>query len=247
MHTAGMTIDSDPPTVRNITVGRTARYALLGAAGPQVREVWFVCHGYAQLATRFIERFRPIASPSRLIIAPEGLSRFYPSSATGAHGPASQIGASWMTSEDRGNEVRDYIGYLDALYDLIFASQPRDAVAVCALGFSQGTSTVARWVAAAGARVDQVVLWAGSVPPELTRDEAARLGTKRNPLILVAGTGDRFISQTVLDSQTSALSALGVATDVVRFDGGHEVDSSVLRQVAETFSTRYTQERVSGD
>jgi predicted esterase len=229
---------NDAVTVRNISVRRTARYAVLGAAGPRLKEVWFVCHGYAQLAARFIERFRVIADETRLIIAPEGLSRFYPSSAGGAHGPASQIGASWMTAEDRENEIHDYIGYLDAVYDEVFASIPRESVSVCALGFSQGTSTVARWVVRGAARADQVVLWAGSVPPELSREEASLLTPEGRALILVAGTEDEFITEKVLGAQLSVLSVHGVTTDVIRLSGGHEVQASALTEVAGRFGSR---------
>jgi hypothetical protein len=96
---------------------RTARYATLGRLDESVREVWIVCHGYAQLAGRFIERFRCIAAPHRLIVAPEALSRFYTERGSGFHGPASQIGATWMTSEDREAEIQDYVAYLDALHE----------------------------------------------------------------------------------------------------------------------------------
>lgn len=225
-------------SLNSIAVTRTARYAVLGSATSRLRDVWFVCHGYGQLASRFIERFRPIADPSRLIVAPEALSRFYPSSASGAHGPASQVGASWMTSEDRENEIGDYIAYLNALYDRIFASIDRETVSVCAFGFSQGTSTVARWVSAGHAKAERVVLWAGSVPPELAREQAARLSKADATLVVVAGTEDRFITSKALDAQLSSLAALGVDAEVVRFAGGHEVEADPLKEVASKISAR---------
>src|SRR2546425_5855384 len=75
---------------------RSARYFTLGS--PQhAADVWLVCHGYGQLASRFLERFRPIAAERRCIVAPEGLSRFYLTES-----PAERrVGASWMTREDR--------------------------------------------------------------------------------------------------------------------------------------------------
>lgn len=230
--------DDIPIELRSVTVSRTARYAVIGSPGPGLKEVWFVCHGYAQLARRFIERFRGIADESRMIVAPEALSRFYPASGDGAHGPASQIGASWMTSEDRENEIKDYVAYLDTLYEQIFASVPRSSVSVCALGFSQGATTVARWVAAGAARMDQVIIWAGSLPPELDRESAARLAGSVGRLILVAGTEDRFISTKVLEAQLSALSGLGVATEVVRFSGKHELHAATLVELAGRIAKR---------
>ena len=145
-----------------------------------------------------------------------------------------------MTSEDRENEIKDYVEYLDALYDEVFTSIARESVFVSALGFSQGTSTVARWAGVGRAHMDQVVLWAGSVPPELSREQASRLFTETAPLILVAGTQDKFITGKVLDSQMSALLKLGLSPEVIRFEGGHEVEPATLADVAAKISRRYT-------
>ena len=48
---------------------RSARYFTLGSP-EQAGELWFVCHGYGQLASRFLERFRPIEAEGRCIVAP---------------------------------------------------------------------------------------------------------------------------------------------------------------------------------
>ena len=42
----------------HLEVTRTARYHTLGEAGAATEQVWFVCHGYRQLAARFLIRFR---------------------------------------------------------------------------------------------------------------------------------------------------------------------------------------------
>ena len=65
----------------HLTVPRTARYYTLGEPGPAVRQVWIVCHGYGQLAGRFVRHFEPIEDASRLIVAPEGGRGFYINSA----------------------------------------------------------------------------------------------------------------------------------------------------------------------
>jgi hypothetical protein len=41
--------------------------------------VWFVCHGYGQLAAYFIRHFAFLTenAPATVVIAPEGLSRFH--------------------------------------------------------------------------------------------------------------------------------------------------------------------------
>ena len=57
----------------HLPVQRTARFFTLGEITDELREVWFVCHGYGQLARYFLRNFDPIADKSRLIIAPEAL------------------------------------------------------------------------------------------------------------------------------------------------------------------------------
>src|SRR6266581_2470839 len=80
----------------SFSTARSARYFTLGAP-ERAAEFWFVYHGYGQLASRFLERFRSIESERRCIVAPEGLSRFYLSES-----PAERrVGASWMTRGDR--------------------------------------------------------------------------------------------------------------------------------------------------
>jgi hypothetical protein len=103
----------------HLRVERTARYFTMGAPerAPEggIDELWYVCHGYRQSAERFLGHFRSIGDEHRIIVAPEALSRFYIEPAEGRHGPADRVGASWMTREDRESEIRDYVGYLDAL------------------------------------------------------------------------------------------------------------------------------------
>src|SRR5881396_879853 len=127
----------------HLTVSRTARYFTLGESPRGVEEVWFACHGYAQLAGRFLEKLRVLEDRKRYVVAPEGLSRFYLTES-----PAERrVGASWMTREDRLHEIDDYVRYLDALYREVLGRVDGPAARVAALGFSQGTATVSRWAA----------------------------------------------------------------------------------------------------
>ncbi|MGD8276684.1 MAG: phospholipase, partial [Gemmatimonadota bacterium] len=153
---------------RHIRVTRTARYCTLGDAGPATRQVWLVCHGYGQLAARFLRRFSVLDDGHRYMVAPEALNRFYIRPDPGPHGPGAPVGATWMTREDRLREIEDYVGYLDALTGEIFSLVDRAAVEFIALGFSQGVATICRWAERAPIAPDRIVLWAGSLPDELT-------------------------------------------------------------------------------
>lgn len=204
----------------SIPTSRTARYCTLGTPGSGARDVWFVCHGYGQLAARFLERFRPLESPERCIVAPEGLSRFYLSES-----PAERrVGASWMTREDRLNEIDDYVRYLDAVYAVV--APPPVQRDVTALGFSQGTATVCRWAALGTSRIDRLVLWGGEVPPDL---DITRLRVPR--LILVYGTRDEFFTPKVVAANEARLREHGIRYELLSFDGGHEIHGATLRSL----------------
>jgi predicted esterase len=162
-------------------------------------------------------------------VAPEGLSRFYLEG--GSHGPDSKVGATWMTREDRLAEIEDYVAYLDALHDAVFARVDRTAATLTVLGFSQGTATVSRWVAGGTTRPDRLVLWGGLLPPDLDL-AAAREALARLELVLVAGRRDRFVGEEKLSAQVAALEHVGITARTVRHPGGHRLNADVLRNLA---------------
>jgi predicted esterase len=218
---------------QHITVPRSARYALLGSLDGDLSEVWIVCHGHGQLAARFLTRFLPLERDDRLIIAPEALSRYYLTAPTsGAHSPGSAVGATWMTSEDREAEIADYVMYLDCLYAHIFSRVTRSSVRLWILGFSQGVATVTRWITRSKIDADRVVLWSGSLPPELTRADAAAL-TARAPLTVVSGRRDEYATPERVTAQRDMLTGLGLTFEMISFDGGHEIDAATLAKIAD--------------
>jgi len=220
-----------PIEQHNITVTRTARYAVIGSLDSGADDVWFVCHGFGQLAVRFITRFSALASDTRVIIAPEGLSRYYLNPPTSRHLATSPVGASWMTAEDREAEIQDYVAYLDTLYDQVFARVPRRKAKVTVLGFSQGVATACRWLATGRAEADRVILWAGMLPPELSAEGAAKLA-KHEPLTMVVGRSDQFATDDVVAAEEARLGGFGVPSRSVWFDGGHEVVPELLLDLA---------------
>jgi predicted esterase len=220
------------PAVRttHLRVSRTARIAMIGSAEDAApREVWIACHGYAQLAARFLRRFAAIASPDRVIVAPEALNRFYVDDHTIVHGPDSRVGATWMTREDRLHDIADYIAYLDAVHDHVIAEAGAPAPRVTALGFSQGTATVCRWAAATSRRIDALVCWAGLLPPEL---EPAPALFGRASLHFVFGDADPAVTPAARTRALQRLDDAGLHHAMHTFAGGHEIDEVTLVRVA---------------
>ncbi|HXI65224.1 MAG TPA: hypothetical protein VNH14_12045 [Gemmatimonadales bacterium] len=212
-----------------ITTQRSARYYTLGLAGAATREVWFACHGYAQLAGRFLEKLRVLDDGHRHLVAPEGLSRFYLSESAAER----RVGACWMTREDRLAEIDDYVHYLDAVYAAVFARVDRAAVTVHALGYSQGAATVSRWAGMGTARIDRVVLWGGELPPDLDLSKEPAAGRLRaGRLTFVYGRSDEFITPKIVETTGQRLREHGIPYREMPFDGGHELNASVLTELA---------------
>jgi len=216
-------------TEHHLAIPRTARYHQLGTLSAQTRRVWFVCHGYGQLAAYFVRHFAFIADtdPTAVVIAPEGLSRFY------LRGNGGRVGASWMTSDDRLHEINDHVGFLNRLANNILAACPPD-VHITVLGFSQGTATVSRWLAQALFRPAQLILWAGGFPEDLEPAVAKQL-LQGLALTVVVGTEDEYISAPQIEQLREHLLKQGAAPTLVSFVGKHELNQSVLKELASRF------------
>ncbi|MDQ2666613.1 MAG: phospholipase [Gemmatimonadota bacterium] len=222
-------------TQHSIVVPRTARYYTLGPTHGFPRELWIVCHGYGQLAARFISHFAPLDDGTRLIVAPEALSRFYLDPLPERRGQRDpRVGATWMTREDRLDEIGDYVGYLDLVAGEVRHHLTGASPRIVVLGFSQGTATVSRWLAESDLRADHLVLWSGGIPPEL--DLAHWAGTLRGAAIsLVAGDADEMVTPEAIAHEAERLSSAGVAFHVHKFEGGHTIDAGALAALAEGF------------
>jgi predicted esterase len=227
-------VSSDPsgvaPRAHHIRVQRTARYYLLGGSNATPRTIWFVLHGYGQLASTFIRFFGDLASDDTLIVAPEALSRFYLVSVEKTPARDRPVGATWMTREDRDAEIADYVELLDALHDDVAAGAARGGARVNVLGFSQGAATATRWITHGRANVHRLVLWGGLVPPDA--DLSRGHGSLRSvPLTIVAGRSDEYVTESALAAERARLDAAHIQHELIQFDGGHVISRAVFPQL----------------
>jgi predicted esterase len=135
-----------------------------------------------------------------------------------------------MTTEDRENEIADYVAYLDSLVRRL-ATEVSPQASVTALGFSQGAATVSRWVAAARPSLKALILWGGLLPPEFKTVETLG-GLTAQPLRFVVGTQDRYFGQELVTKEIERLAALQISVETTRFDGGHTIEEATLRSLA---------------
>jgi predicted esterase len=205
-----------------LTVPRTARCVVVGRTADATAE-WYALHGYGQTAEAFTRDCLPLTGGTRLLVVPEGLSRFYVSGGTGP------VGASWMTRDARDAEIRDYVSYLDAVHARLSDSVRARACHV--LGFSQGAATAFRWVVLGAVRPVRLVLWGGGVPADLS-DGQTRGRLTGVEVVLVNGRHDRHVGHASVEADASRLQAMGIPVRVIWFDGGHRMDPGVLGSLA---------------
>ena len=168
----------------------------------------------------FIRKFDPMIDEETLVIAPEGLSRFY----LQGH---KRVGASWMTKEDRLHEIEDQQVYLNRCLKSIRDLLSGASFKIQLLGFSQGAATAWRWILQQSLNIDAFVIWAANPPKEYSQQMDQLL--KRIPMYLIYGTRDEFISPQQGRDLESSLRFRYPHIQILRFDGTHEIHPDGLR------------------
>jgi predicted esterase len=207
-----------------LTISKTARYSTIGSLDDNTTDVWFVIHGYGQLAEFFIQKFQILDNGKTFIVAPEALSKFYLKEFSG------RVGATWMTKEDRENEISDYLNYLNQLYSHVFEGKNPENYRINILGFSQGTATVCRWCMNDSIKYDRLILWAGFfgkgiqdiITPEKLLDK---------DVVAVYGTRDEFLVKINLESYEFDLTNAIPHIEIITFDGTHTIVDEALKKL----------------
>ena len=204
-----------------------ARYFTLGNLSSHTRKIWFVLHGYGQLAQYFIRKFKVLNNGENFVIAPEGLSRFYQQGFDG------RVGATWMTRENRLMDIENYLSYLNALYHHI-VPQKFDRKDVILLGFSQGAATASRWAFQRDRNFQTLILWSGIFPPDPDLP-TARENLKAMEVINIYGEKDPFLNAAKMEEMRNIAHALHTEPRYLQFAGGHDIDEPLLKKLMDSY------------
>lgn len=197
---------------------KTFRYFTIGDPN-KAKRLLYVLHGYAQLAEFFIKKFDTL-SEEYFIVAPEGMHRFYLS------GNSGRIGASWMTKEERENDIEDNINWLNQLDDELCIKYQFEKRII--FGFSQGGATAARWFYNKKIDAEHLIIWASVFPPDLEiSDEIFFDNLERN--IFLIGNNDQYYSKENQDDLIEFYKSKGFHTEV--YQGDHEIQTDILQKV----------------
>lgn len=204
----------------SLIVNKTARVYTLGQLSDQTENIWLVLHGYAMLAQYFIKKFDELDLSKNYVITPEGLSKFYQSGFNG------KIGASWMTSEDRENEIHDYTQYLESVYQNFITSKEQNKKIIL-LGFSQGVSTLFRWANSHKHPYTKIIAWGGTIP----KDVLENYHLQDQKIQIYYGDEDPLFTSDQIHSYFKLLEEYSIPYQAIEYHGGHNVSKSIINDL----------------
>jgi predicted esterase len=204
----------------NLKVEKAARYYSNNPSG-NISDFHFVIHGYAQLASDFLQSFEFLSDEYTLIVAPEGLSKFY-----SKNKPA----ASWMTKEDRDNEINDYINYLSEVLVKIKTQFDLTSCKKNITGFSQGAHTALRFFTQTDFHFDRLILCSSDFPADADFD---KLTSKliSSEMFYLYGNKDLIINGNTFQKSIALLKNNNINCSKREFDGGHIVDKDSILNI----------------
>jgi predicted esterase len=203
-----------------IEVSKKMRYYMLGSI-ENADTLLIALHGFGQLSKFFIKKFEFLPD-NYLILAPEGMHRFY------LQGNSGRVGASWMTKEARELDIEENTIALKKLLKTIKANKQFSKIIL--LGFSQGGATAARWYFSDVEQFDHLILWASVFPPDIEKP-ALEINSKN---YFVLGNQDEYYSEAQQLSEIDTYKEIGFNT--IYFEGKHDIQQATLSELLSKIS-----------
>ena len=208
---------------KQVTYQTTNSYTTLNTLTDKTKNVWIVFHGIGYLSKYFLKYFDGLPPEENHIIAPQAPSKYY------LNNQYRHVGASWLTKENTVNETQNVLNYLDA----VFSSQvfPENCNLIV-FGYSQGVSIATRWVAKRQLQCQQLVLYAGGIPHELSPMDFNFLNAKNTKITTLVGDKDEYINDDILQTESKRIESLfsGKAKQII-FEGKHEIKKEIINSL----------------
>lgn len=199
----------------------TNTYSTMNELTNNTKNVWFVCHGIGFLSRYFIKYFEALDSEENYIIAPQASSKYY------LNGEYKHVGASWLTRENTQAEIENVMANLNAIYH---AEQIPEHVNFFVLGFSQGVSVAMRWVARYQISCAKLIVYAGSIPNELTEKDFEFIHPENTKIINIVGLQDPYFTEARMQQEHEKMQTLfGEHYIFKTYEGTHKVERKALQ------------------
>lgn len=210
-----------------VKVQKTARYSTYGTFSKDTSYLWIVLHGSNMLCEQMIYKFAEFDPSKHFVIAPEGLSRFY------KDGFGGDVVSAWMTSRDRLHEIEDFSDYLSQLL-ITYQSQLSPACKTIVMGFSQGGTTMYRWLHHNSCKVDAILGYSCWIPEDINLAES-KTPLSMEPHIYTYGKEDQFLTPEKIEVVESIIQKNNLAINVQSYQGKHKVDKAQLKYLYEHY------------
>ncbi|WP_349663613.1 esterase [Cellulophaga lytica] len=213
------------PTEKEVTYTTTNSYATLNSLTKDTKNIWLVCHGIGYLSRYFLRYFNELNSKENYIIAPQAPSKYY------LNNKYTHIGASWLTRENTVTETKNVIAYLNKVY---LAENIPEHCNFIVLGYSQGVSVVTRWLAQEKIECSHIVLYAGTMPNELSKTDFTYLNNNKTKTTYIVGDEDAFFDEDRKKAEKIRIkNIIDPNTNFITFKGAHEVKKEIINSLVE--------------
>jgi predicted esterase len=210
---------------KEISYEITNTYSTLNELTHKTKNVWIVCHGIGFLSRYFIAHFNELNPEENYIIAPQAASKYY------LKNEYKHVGASWLTKENTQTEIENVMKNLNAIYK---AEQIPASLNLYVLGFSQGVSIAMRWVSRYQIPCAKLIIYAGSIPTELTTKDFEFINYEKTKVINIVGTEDEYLTEKRMQQELEKMQLLfGDNYFFNTFEGTHQVSSKVILELSD--------------
>lgn len=204
----------------------TNTYSTMNELTEKTKNIWFVCHGIGFLSRYFIKYFNELNPEENYIIAPQASSKYY------LKNEYKHVGASWLTRENTEAEIKNVMANLNAIYH---TEKISDDVQFFVLGFSQGVSVALRWVSRFQIPCDKLIIYAGSIPKELTKEDFTFLDLNKTKVLNIVGLQDEYFTEERMLQEHEKMQLLFGNNYVFKtFQGTHKVSRTALKMLTES-------------
>lgn len=180
---------------------------------------WFACHGYGQLANNLIKKFDGFVAQGHSIVSVEALNRFY------WQGVSGQVVSTWMTKRFRLDEIKDNNAFLSKIYN-----ENKGKGKNVLFGFSQGGTTIWRWIHKKRPDFDVFINYAGWMPEDIDLYSLKDYLSDKT-LIFTYGSNDEYLTKDIIKAFKDVVKASGLNIIIHNMDGEHKVDRHVLNDL----------------
>jgi predicted esterase len=198
-------------------------YSTLNNLTEKTKNLWIVFHGMGYLSKYFIKYFSELNPEENYIIAPQAPSKYYQDK------KFKHVGASWLTRENTVVETENILKYVDVVFQNEVLKKPHNLIV---MGYSQGVSIAARWVASRKINCEKLILHSGGIPKELkpTDFDFMKPETK---VIYLYGNKDEYITEArKTEENLKGNQLFKERLEIKIFDGIHEVNREMLLEIS---------------